>query len=116
VLNQTLQTEIKKSDLLSQKLNESRGQLQSLLSNLIGAAYRCNFDEYYTMQYISEKIRDISGYPSSDFIHNRVRTYSSVIHPDDVDFCEKISQKQRKTRRLSKWNTGLSMLTEILHG
>ncbi len=89
LLNQTLQSEVKKSDLLAQQLNESRGQLQSMLSNLIGAAYRCNFDEFYTMQYISEKIRDISGYPSSDFIHNRVRSYSSVIHPDDVDFCKK---------------------------
>lgn len=89
LLNQNLQSEIKKSELLAQQLNESREQMQSLFSNLIGAAYRCYFDENYTMQYISEKIRDISGYPSSDFINNYVRTYTSIIHPDDVDFCEK---------------------------
>lgn len=89
LLNQNLQSEIKKSELLAQQLNESRKQMQSLFSNLIGAAYRCYFDENYTMQYISEKIRDITGYPSSDFIDNHVRTYTSIIHPDDVDFCEK---------------------------
>jgi PAS domain S-box-containing protein len=74
---------------ISSELKESREQLQSILSNLAGAAYRCHFDEDYTMQYISEKIFDISGYHSSDYIDNKIRTYASIIHPEDMDLCRK---------------------------
>ncbi len=98
LLNQNLQSEIKKSELLAKQLNESRGQLQSLLSNLIGAAYRCYFDENYTMQYISEKIHDISGYPPTDFLNSQVRTYASVIHPNDQELCAKIISESTENR------------------
>ncbi len=97
-LNQELQSAIKKSELLTHQLNESRGQLRSLLSNLIGAAYRCYFDEAYTMQYISEKILDLSGYPPVDFINNQGRTYTSIIHPDDVELCARAISESTKHR------------------
>ena len=32
---------------------------------------------------MSESIAAITGHPASDFIGNRVRTYASVIHPED---------------------------------
>lgn len=86
-LNLNLQEEIKRSELLTRQLNESREQLQSLLSNLVGAAYRCHFDEFYTILYISDKIHEISGYPSAIFENNRIRTFASIIHPDDIDIC-----------------------------
>ena len=37
------------------------------------------------MEFISEAIQDLAGYPASDFIHNQVRTYNSIIYPDDRD-------------------------------
>ncbi len=86
-LNKNLEEEIRKREILVRELDESRSQLASLISNLMGAAYRCQFDESYTMNYISDKIFDISGYPASDFINNAVRTFSSIIHPDDVELC-----------------------------
>ncbi|MBE0673968.1 MAG: PAS domain S-box protein [Bacteroidales bacterium] len=58
-----------------------------LLANLPGAAYRCQFDDNFTVDYISDKIFDISGYPPSDFKANSRRSYSSIIHPDDVELC-----------------------------
>ena len=72
---------------VTRQLQESREQLESLLANLPGAAYRCKFDENYTMDYISDKIFDISGYPPSDFRANAIRSYTSIIHPDDVELC-----------------------------
>lgn len=57
------------------------------MSNLVGAAFRCQFDESYTVKYISEKIFDISGYTHSDFINNAVRSYASIIHPEDTEIC-----------------------------
>jgi hypothetical protein len=35
------------------------------------------------MQYISDAIQDISEYSASDFVNHHVRTYSSIIHPED---------------------------------
>ena len=87
ILNQHLELEIKKREILVKELDESRSQLNSIMSNLLGAAYRCQFDESYTIKYISEKIFDISGYPNSDFRENTVRTYASIIHPEDTEIC-----------------------------
>ncbi|MBE0638945.1 MAG: PAS domain S-box protein [Bacteroidales bacterium] len=88
-LNQHLEEEIKKRGLITRQLNESRDQLNSILSNLAGAAYRCHFDEHYTMKYISEKIFDISGYHASEFIGNSSLSFASIIHPKDQEFCRK---------------------------
>jgi PAS domain S-box-containing protein len=57
--------------------------LRSLIENIPTVTYRCAADENWTMQYISQEIEKITGYPPSDFIGNRVRSFSSVIHPDD---------------------------------
>ena len=86
-LNQSLELEIKKRELLTQQLNESREQLKSILANLAGAAYRCFFDEHYTMKYISEKIFEIAGYHAAEFTEEAKQTYGALIHPDDRDFC-----------------------------
>jgi PAS domain S-box-containing protein len=88
-LNQHLEEEIKKRESISRQLNESREQLDNILSNLAGAAYRCFYDESYTMIYISEKIFDISGYHASEFIENVEYPFASIIHPDDQEFCRK---------------------------
>lgn len=86
-LNRELEEEIIKRELLTKQLDESRGQLNSILSNLAGAAYRCYFDEQYTMKYISEKIFDISGYHASELIENAEITFSGIIHPEDRELC-----------------------------
>jgi PAS domain S-box-containing protein len=87
LLNQNLELEIRKRGILVKELDKSREQLNSIMSNLVGAAYRCEMDENYTVKYISEKIFDISGYPHSDFRYNTVRSYASIIHPEDIEIC-----------------------------
>ncbi len=86
-LNHHLENEIEKREAITKQLNESRGQLNSILTNLAGAAYRCYFDEHYTMKYISEKIFDITGYHASDFIESNKHSFASIIHPEDQNFC-----------------------------
>jgi PAS domain S-box-containing protein len=58
-------------------------ELAALVANVPGAIYRCALDRDYTMDVISDEIERISGYPASDFIQSRVRTFVSIIHPDD---------------------------------
>ena len=92
-LNRFLEDEIKKREKITQQLNQSREQLNSILTNLAGAAYRCNFDEQYTMKYISEKIFDISGYHASDLIENANYSYAGIIHPEDQNSCRQNIQE-----------------------
>jgi PAS domain S-box-containing protein len=63
---------------------ESEKQFRSLVDNIPGAVFRCTCDSDWTMEYISDAIQEISGYPASDLIHNRVRTFASIIHPEDT--------------------------------
>ncbi len=64
-------------------LRESRDQYQSLVDNIPGTSYRCLYDQDWTMIYMSSDVDSITGYPSSDFIDNKVRSYASVICRDD---------------------------------
>ncbi len=55
-----------------------------------GTAYRCQCDENWTMLYIGEEIEPLSSYPASDFIQNKVRTFASILHPEDVNHVSKV--------------------------
>ncbi len=88
-LNRHLEEEMKKREDITRQLDASRGQLNSILLNLAGAAYRCLVDEHYTMKYISDKVFDISGYHASKFIDNANLGYASIIHPGDRELCNK---------------------------
>ncbi len=61
-------------------------EYETLLANIPGAAYRCLPDKAWTMLFITENIRRLSGYPPGDFLKNAVRTFASIIHPDDAAY------------------------------
>lgn len=56
---------------------------EGLIQNIPAIFYRCDYDESWTTFFMNNAIEDIAGYPSSDFIGNKVRTFTSIIHPDD---------------------------------
>jgi PAS domain S-box-containing protein len=56
--------------------------LAALVANVPGAIYRGALDADWTMDVISDEIERISGYPASDFVRNKSRTFASIIHPD----------------------------------
>lgn len=64
-------------------LEEKEERFRTLTANIPGVTYRCLYDEDWTMEYISDVIEDLSGYPAADFIGNRVRTFTSIIYPQD---------------------------------
>jgi PAS domain S-box-containing protein len=72
-----------------EELRTSEERFRTLVANIPGAVYRCDQDQDWTMRFLSDAIADICGYPASDFIGNNVRTYASVIHPDDRAMVEK---------------------------
>jgi PAS domain S-box-containing protein len=51
------------------------------------------------MAFFSEAIEDICGYPPSDFINNRVRSFTSIIHPQDRARVEQAVRQGMKAKR-----------------
>jgi len=70
------------------QLRASEARLRALMANVPGAIYRCAVDRDWTMELISDEIERISGYPCGDFIDSAVRTFASIIHPDDRERVE----------------------------
>ena len=74
---------ITKRKKAEEALKNSEEQFRTLIGNLPDVVYRCDCDSNWTMTLISEAIEDLTGYPASDFIKENIRTYASIIHPDD---------------------------------
>ncbi len=58
--------------------------IESIAGRLNGFFYRCQNDAGYTMLFMTHGIETMTGYPVSEFINNRVRTFTSVVEPKDV--------------------------------
>ena len=82
--------------LRAARLRANEALLRSLVANIPGALYRCECDEHWTMQWLSDEIEEISGYPASDFIGSAVRTFMSVVHPDDREQVQRAGQGCRR--------------------
>ncbi len=63
-------------------LDESTDQQKALISNLPGAAFRCRGDGLGSVQFISDEIERLSGYPPADF-KNAVPRFLDIVHPDE---------------------------------
>ncbi len=82
-----------------QALRESEQRFKTLVQNIPGISYRCACDEHWTMQYISDEVQNVVGYPAADFVGNAVRSFASVIHPDDRQLVEAAVARGVKARR-----------------
>ena len=84
-------TEMKKAEA---DLRESKEEFRTMLNNVPGVIYRCKSDEKRTMLLMTEEIQKITGYMTSDFIGDFIRSYSSLIYSGDKAMVEeKIKQK-----------------------
>ena len=62
---------------------DSARMLHTLLRNLDGLVYRCRDDDQWTMEFVSEGCRRLTGYDADDLIHNRRISYEGLTHPED---------------------------------
>lgn len=79
----TLEKGLHKKTKVEEALQETQRQLTTLIQNLPGMVYRCKADSYWTMEFVSEKSYQITGYRPNDLLGNNVISYSSLIHPQD---------------------------------
>lgn len=64
------------------KLRENERLLASMISNLPGYVYRCEFDDFWTIRFISPQCQEITGYNPEDFVNNKMKAYNDIILPE----------------------------------
>jgi PAS domain S-box-containing protein len=64
-------------------LRESERTLSTLMNNLPGMAYRCNYDNDWTMQFVSKGCFELTGYRPVDLVENKKLSYNDLINPED---------------------------------
>ncbi|MES2374355.1 MAG: PAS domain-containing protein [Bacteroidota bacterium] len=60
-------------------------KLRALVNHIPGAIYRCRGDEALSLEFFSDEIEKLTGYPHEYFMKDKVYGYSSIVHIDDVD-------------------------------
>ena len=101
--------ELPHTSISEQEANEllkySEERFKTLVENIPGTVYRCVWEEQLqsrpcrTMVFLSEAIQEISGYASSDFINNRVRSFASIVHPQDRAKIEQVIEQSISTKQ-----------------
>ena len=59
--------------------------LPNLMHNLPGMAYRCKFDENFTMLFLSEGSVELTEYEAGDMLYAKNISYDVITHPEDRD-------------------------------
>ena len=79
---------------------EAAINLENLLGNLPGMAYRCNFDQDYTMSYLSQVCFELTGYQAEELLDNNLLSFNDLIFPEDRSavWQKIIEQVQNKER------------------
>ncbi len=68
---------------MSSSLNGEHPFFESVLGRMNGFLYRCKADKEFTMLELTSGFERCFGFPASDVLGNRVRSFASLIHPDD---------------------------------
>ena len=71
--------DITESRKAAMALEESERSKSVLLSNLPGMAYRCRYDHHWTMEFVSEGCRGLTGYAPEQLIDNRELSFNDLI-------------------------------------
>jgi putative nucleotidyltransferase with HDIG domain len=81
--NQDLQGQISARIEAQNALQEAERMLSTLMGNLPGMAYRCRYDQDWTMEFVSEGCIPLTGYQPADLILTHKISYKQIIHEDD---------------------------------
>lgn len=67
------------------QIQETKRALETLINNIPGITYRCQYNRNWTMEFISDYCYALTGYRADEFILDRSIAYGELIHPEDRD-------------------------------
>ncbi|MBL3556300.1 MULTISPECIES: sensor domain-containing diguanylate cyclase [Marinobacter] len=72
-------TDIREAEIT---IRQRERQLSTLMDNLPGMAYRCRYDEYWTMLFVSSGCRELTGYEPDELLNNKRISFAELIADD----------------------------------
>ncbi|MBU2704514.1 transporter substrate-binding domain-containing protein [Zooshikella marina] len=69
--------------LAEQTLKESEARYRSLVDNLSCVVYRCKLDTHWTMEFISDNIKALTGYSAKGLLGNAQQSFKEIIFEQD---------------------------------
>ncbi|WP_404366436.1 diguanylate cyclase [Marinobacter sp.] len=66
-------------------LKRREQQLATLMDNLPGMAYRCLYDQHWTMKFVSSGCYELTGFTPGELVDNRDVAFAELIHSDDPE-------------------------------
>lgn len=69
--------------LAEQTLKESEARYRSLVDNLSCVVYRCKLDTHWTMEFISDNIKALTGYSAKGLMGNALHSFKEIIFEQD---------------------------------
>lgn len=84
---------------------ENNRRYESLVRNVPGIVFRCKIDQQWSMEFISDYVRELTGYTAVSFVgKDAVKSFADIIHPNDQDFMWMETQRQLKKGDLYRVN------------
>jgi PAS domain S-box-containing protein len=81
--NLWLRRQVERRRKAERAAKEEKLQLETLLGNLPGMAFRCRVDAHRTMEFMSDRTEEITGYRPEELVNNRLRAFGDLIEPED---------------------------------
>ncbi len=72
----------RKNSQVKKTITETERSYAMLLSNLPGMAYRCDNDRNWTMHFVSEGCKKLTGYEPVELLENSVVSFNELISPE----------------------------------
>ncbi len=82
-----------------EQLAKNEAEKSRIIANLPGVSYKCKFDDYWTMLFMSDVCEALTGYKSSELIENRKISFSDLIVPK---YREYLVEKWNDARDLNR--------------
>lgn len=92
-------TDLSERKRIDENARLSEQKFKLLAENIPGAIYLCNNDEAYSMIYLNNRVKEITGYDAEDFVEGSIN-FAKLFHPEDAQWIFKtIDEAVRERRR-----------------